>query len=78
LPGRVGAFEDTHCRHCGETVIRRSGYWIEQYKLTPEGQCPSCHAAIPGRWSQKFDGQITGVPFLPRGRTQFVKILTQQ
>jgi pyruvate formate lyase activating enzyme len=78
LPGRVGQFEDTHCHQCGETLIRRSGYLIEEYKLTPEGNCPACRAAIPGRWSQKFDGQIATAPFLPRRHAQFVKILTRQ
>lgn len=78
LPGQVGEFEDTHCHHCGETLIRRSGYFVEEYKLTPAGNCSSCHAAIPGRWSQKFDGQIASSPFLPRGRSQFVRILTRQ
>jgi pyruvate formate lyase activating enzyme len=78
LPSRVGQFENTHCHQCGETLIRRSGYLIEEYKLTPEGNCPACRAAIPGRWSQKFDGQIATVPFLPRRRSQFVKILTRQ
>ena len=78
LPGHVGEFEDTHCHHCGETLIRRRGYWIEEYRLTAEGNCPACHAAIPGRWSKKFDGQIASVPFLPRGRSQFVRILTRQ
>jgi pyruvate formate lyase activating enzyme len=78
LPSRVGQFENTHCHQCGETLIRRSGYLIEEYKLTPEGNCPACCAAIPGRWSQKFDGQIASVPFLPRRHSQFVKILTRQ
>jgi pyruvate formate lyase activating enzyme len=78
LPSRVGQFENTHCHQCGQTLIRRSGYLIEEYKLTPEGNCPACRAAIPGRWSQKFDGQIATVPFLPRRRSQFVKILTRQ
>jgi pyruvate formate lyase activating enzyme len=78
LPGRVGQFEDTHCHQCGQTLIHRSGYLIEEYNLTPEGNCPVCRAAIPGRWSQKFDGQIATVPFLPRKRSQFVKILTRQ
>ena len=78
IPGHVREFEDTHCHQCGETLIRRRGYWIEEYKLTAEGNCPACQAAIPGRWSRKFDGQIAAVPFLPRGRSQFVRILTRQ
>ena len=77
LPGSVGDFEHTRCHQCGETLIRRSGYAIEAYKLTPEGHCPACHAAIPGRWSQRFDGQIAARPFLPRSRPQLVRILSQ-
>jgi pyruvate formate lyase activating enzyme len=78
LPGRVGEFENTHCHQCGETLIRRTGYLIEEYKVTPEGTCPACRTVVPGRWSQKFNGQIATTPFLPRRHSQFVKILTQQ
>jgi len=78
LPGAVGEFEDTRCHHCGETVIRRRGYWIEEYKLTAEGACPTCGTQMPGRWSKKFDGQIASTPFLPRRQGQLVKILSRQ
>ena len=78
LPGQVGDLEDTHCHQCAELLIRRYGYVIEEYRLTPEGNCPACHIAIPGRWSRQFDGQITARPFLPRQRAQLVRILTRQ
>jgi pyruvate formate lyase activating enzyme len=65
LPGMVGEWENTRCSHCGETLIRRDGYFIEEYRLTPEGACPHCTHQIPGRWSGQFDGQITSHPFLP-------------
>ena len=78
LPGRVKKFESTHCHQCGEMLIRRSGYWIEEYRLTAEGNCPSCATPLPGRWSKKFDRQITSAPFLPHKHVQFVKIHTQQ
>jgi len=78
LPGRVGNLEDTHCRQCGETLIRRYGYMIEEYRLRPEGSCSACHTALPGRWSRQFDGQIASRPFLPRQRAQLVRILTRQ
>jgi len=77
LPGRVKKFESTHCHQCGEMLIRRSGYWIEEYRLTAEGNCPSCATPLPGRWSKKFDRQITSAPFLPHKHVQFVKIHTQ-
>src|SRR5207248_5477088 len=50
LPGRVGALEDTHCHICDHTLIRRYGYFIEEYRLTLNGCCPNCGRAIPGRW----------------------------
>jgi pyruvate formate lyase activating enzyme len=78
LPGHVKNSEDTHCHGCGETLIRRRGYWIEEYNLTPQGACPNCHTLIPGRWSAKFDGQIASAPFLPRRNVQLVKILTRR
>ena len=68
LPGRVGEWEDTRCPQCNETLIERYGYLIKDYRLTPDGRCPSCAAEIPGRWSAQFDGQITSYPFLPRKR----------
>jgi len=77
LPGRVKDLEDTHCHQCGEMLIRRYGYLIEKYRLTPEGNCPACHTPLPGRWSKKFDGQIAASPFVPRRHAQLVKILSQ-
>ena len=68
LPGHVEGLEDTRCHSCGKLLVQRHGYLIEKYNLTPEGNCPTCHAPIPGRWSKKFDGQIAATPFLPRRR----------
>jgi pyruvate formate lyase activating enzyme len=75
LPGQVGDLEDTDCHHCGETVIRRSGYMIRSYRVTPEGRCPKCGESLPGRWARKFDGQIADSPFLPHRRPHLVTIL---
>ncbi|MGA7572422.1 MAG: AmmeMemoRadiSam system radical SAM enzyme [Terriglobales bacterium] len=77
LPGRVEGLEDTHCHQCGELLIERYGYSIQQYNLTSQGYCPACHTAVPGRWSKRFDGQVADSPFLPRRRAQLVKILSQ-
>ncbi|MGB9235230.1 MAG: AmmeMemoRadiSam system radical SAM enzyme [Terriglobales bacterium] len=77
LPGRVSGLEDTRCHQCGKTVVRRLGYWIEEYELTAEGSCTGCRAEIPGRWARKFGGQIAAAPFLPRSRGQLVRILTR-
>jgi pyruvate formate lyase activating enzyme len=78
LPGRVEGLEDTHCHQCGEMLIQRYGYLIGKYRLTPQGDCPACHAPVPGRWSKKFDGQITASPFLPRRQAQLVRIHSRQ
>jgi pyruvate formate lyase activating enzyme len=75
LSGRVGGLENTRCYQCGELLIQRYGYSIEKYNLTPQGDCPACQKAVPGRWSKKFDGQVAASPFLPRRRAQLVKIL---
>jgi pyruvate formate lyase activating enzyme len=74
LPGRVGDGEDTRCFECGEMLIKRHSYWIEQYRLTKEGRCPGCAAQVPGRWAANFEGQITSHPFRPRRRPGFVTI----
>src|SRR5256712_4763441 len=68
LPGQVGALEDTHCASCGDVLIARHGYHIRDYRVTADGRCPSCAAAVPGRWSAHFDGQITSRPFIPGSR----------
>jgi pyruvate formate lyase activating enzyme len=77
LPGRVGDWEDTHCPRCNETLIARYGYNIEQYRLTRDGHCPTCAHQIPGRWSTKFDGQITSRPFLPHKRSRLFTITSR-
>jgi pyruvate formate lyase activating enzyme len=74
LPGMVGKWEDTRCPKCSEPLIERYGYLIKDYRLTPDGHCPNCAAAIPGRWSRHFEGQITSRPFLPRKGALFVTI----
>jgi pyruvate formate lyase activating enzyme len=77
LPGMVGDRENTHCPQCGETLITRYGYLIEDYRLTAEGRCPSCAAQIPGRWAPSFDGQITAHPFLPHRRSHLFTIVNR-
>ena len=70
LPGAVGNLENTRCASCGETLIARHGYFIRDYRLTADGCCPSCAKPVPGRWGQRFDGQITSKPFLPGSRSR--------
>src|SRR5262249_51687545 len=73
LPGQVGALEDTCCPTCGERLVARWGYHIKDYRLTPDGRCPACARAVPGRWSPTFDGQITSRPFIP-GSARFTML----
>lgn len=65
LPGSVGELEHTRCSKCTATLIRRYGYFIEDYRLTPDGRCPECRAVVPGRWAEKFEGQVADRPFIP-------------
>ena len=50
LPGRVGHWENTFCPNCGAKLIDRYGYLVRAYRITPDGKCPACQAAIPGVW----------------------------
>jgi pyruvate formate lyase activating enzyme len=65
LPGRVGDLEHTRCHACRTLLVERYGYLVRRYRLTAEGRCPECAAAIPGRWGEGFEGQITASPFVP-------------
>jgi len=75
LPGMVGDHEDTRCRCCYRTLIKRDGYFIRDYQLTADGRCPYCAESVPGRWAEKFEGQIADRPFSPRRRSRLVTIL---
>jgi len=77
LPGMVEEWEDTRCPQCSETLIRRYGYLIADYRLTPEGNCPNCAHPIPGRWALRFDGQITSRPFVPQKRSRLFTITSR-
>jgi len=47
-------------------AVSRYGYHVRSYRLTPEGRCPSCAAAAPGRWGSGFAGQVASRPFRTR------------
>jgi pyruvate formate lyase activating enzyme len=70
LPGRVGGLEHTACHACGERLITRYGYLIQDYRLTGGGTCPGCGTPVPGRWSEEFEGQIAAFPYVPHDRTR--------
>lgn len=78
LPGRVGSLENTCCLQCGTTLIKRFSYRIEDYRITPDGRCPTCGDSVPGRWSSQFDGQIAAHPFLPNRASGFVTITNRR
>ncbi len=42
--------ENTYCPACGEVVIRRLGFVVEETRLEG-GSCAACGAHIPGRWA---------------------------
>jgi pyruvate formate lyase activating enzyme len=68
LPGSVGDLEHTRCTSCNETLIERSGYRIRDYRITPNGCCPSCGTAVPGRFDARFAGQLASQPAVIRLR----------
>jgi len=74
LPGGVEGWEDTYCSSCNQTLIRRYGYLIQDYRVTAEGRCPRCSYQIPGRWAAQFEGQIASRPFLPHKRSPLFTI----
>ena len=50
MPGRTGHWENTYCPGCRELLIERSGFLVQQYKITGAGKCPKCQTVIPGLW----------------------------
>jgi pyruvate formate lyase activating enzyme len=42
----------TFCPGCAKPVIVRDWYEILRYTLTPEGRCPHCDTALPGRYER--------------------------
>jgi pyruvate formate lyase activating enzyme len=50
----------TYCHHCGETLIGRNWYELNEWNLAPEGRCRMCRTACaglfeasPGRWGSR-------------------------
>ena len=41
----------TICPECGERLIERSGFTIEEYRLKSGGECPVCGKLIEGRFN---------------------------
>jgi len=55
VPGH--RYENTYCPECGEFLIKRFGYTIVTYKITPKNRCPRCGQRIPivGRYTPRSD-----------------------
>lgn len=47
------AGDTTFCPACHAPLIVRDWYEIKQYRLTPDGHCPDCGAAVAGRFAQE-------------------------
>jgi pyruvate formate lyase activating enzyme len=46
--------QTTTCPSCDKPLIVRDWYEIRSYRVTDDGRCTSCDAALPGR----FDGPV--------------------
>lgn len=42
--------DTTYCPGCRTAVIKRDGYAITRYRVTPDGRCPECRTPIAGRF----------------------------
>ncbi len=64
LHGRVGTRENTYCAACGELLVRRTGFYVEENRMGAHGACPKCEVRAPGVWEaaapRVSDG--TGIP----------------
>ncbi|MEO6560871.1 MAG: AmmeMemoRadiSam system radical SAM enzyme [Burkholderiaceae bacterium] len=45
--------DTTFCPDCRAPLIVRDWYRIEQYRLTEDGHCPDCGAAVAGRFAER-------------------------
>jgi pyruvate formate lyase activating enzyme len=46
--GNVPGEANTYCHECGRLLIRRSGYWILENHVQPDGRCPDCGTPVAG------------------------------
>ncbi len=46
-----GEGEDTVCPSCGETLVRREGFFVRSNRIPEDGACPQCGTRIAGIWS---------------------------
>lgn len=43
----------SHCPRCATRLIERDWYEIKRYRLTPQGACPDCGAALAGHFAEQ-------------------------
>jgi len=46
--GNVPGEANTMCHGCGRLLVRRSGYWIPENHVRPDGSCPDCGTPVAG------------------------------
>jgi pyruvate formate lyase activating enzyme len=70
LHGGVGDRENTYCPSCSALVIRRTGFYVHENRMTEPGRCPKCRGPIAGVWEQEparqSDGTGIPLPVLPQ------------
>ncbi len=47
--------DTTSCHACGAELIARDWYDLLRYRVTADGRCPDCGAAIPGRFAAEAE-----------------------
>jgi pyruvate formate lyase activating enzyme len=55
MPGSLREYENTYCPKCQTLLIERTGYVLQQYKVTAAGNCPKCNTKLPGLWTDRPD-----------------------
>jgi pyruvate formate lyase activating enzyme len=66
-PGALQHHEDTFCPQCHATLIRRTGFYVEENVMV-EGCCPSCRTRVPGVWEKNPPGRSKGLGMPQRVR----------
>jgi len=59
VPGH--RYENTYCPRCGETVVKRYGFDVVQWKLTDDMRCLNCRSQIAVKG--KFHGKGFSLPY---------------
>lgn len=52
--GGAGKWEHTWCPRCENLLIKRRGFYIQEYNISDNGNCMFCGASIPGVWQNNL------------------------